>query len=691
MGMPGVLCVLAVLMFGWTPGCLGQRPLNLPQQQLAERQVQLAEKEVICHQEGCYAVFLQRRMFREAGRSCRERGGTLATVRSEAEADVVHQLLSSVEPQGSRVRFRLWIGLHRQPRQCSATRPLRGFSWVTGEQDTQYTNWLREEAPETCAAQRCVAMTVYIAENARESSDNFRWVDGSCGLPLDGFVCHFSYKGMCPPLEDEGGGPALYTTPFKLVSTLLSHVPYGSVANLPCPDPPSTAEQAVLCMEREDGTVGWSKDGPLCSPASAPPEPGRCADDHGCEHSCQPTENDYYCYCSEGYALGEDGYGCEPETASPPSQLEVATPTNRAHALGVCAAAGCEFDCVETARGVRCTCPPGYQVGPDGRACVDVDECRQQPCPQLCVNTPGTFHCDCHPGYQPDDEGECVDVDECLDDSSCEGQCVNTQGSFTCQCGRGFERASGGECVDVDECRGDSLCQQRCLNLRGGFRCYCDEGYDLQEDRHTCGPASEDEEYSTLTIDPGHDPNSDFNVKTYLDLNLDSEWLTEPPHQLTPDLDPPLTGSDDNMNQWDDLSPVRHHTPVPPTQYDRPHSQSPEEANASAGPGAGAGAGTEDKTGSGKGAESGRAEPGVGGDAVSRGGEADTRGKQKHDKSWLLVALLVPLCVFIVVMLALGIVYCTSCAVDQSRSVSDCCRWMFPAAPAQRRGGKPRA
>ena len=75
-------------------------------------------------------------------------------------------------------------------------------------------------------------------------------------------------------------------------------------------------------------------------------------------------------------------------------------------------------------------------------------------------------------------------------------------------------------------------------------------------------------------------------------------------------------------------------------------------------------------------------------------GEAESAaGKRKHDKSWLLVALLVPLCVFLVVMLALGIVYCTSCAVDKSHRLSDCYRWLLPAAapPAPTSNGKPQA
>lgn len=117
--------VLLLLLACLVPGGRGQRP--------GGAELQLAEKDAVCHPEGCYSVFLQKRSFREAGRSCRERGGTLATMHTHQAAALLHDLLAAVEPQGSRMRFRLWIGLHRPPRQCSTTRPLRGFVWVTGK------------------------------------------------------------------------------------------------------------------------------------------------------------------------------------------------------------------------------------------------------------------------------------------------------------------------------------------------------------------------------------------------------------------------------------------------------------------------------------------------------------------------------------------------------------------------------
>ncbi|XP_054482204.1 endosialin-like [Anoplopoma fimbria] len=702
-----LLCVLWLLMVCLAPGSQGQRLREDGEQPAAGNQ--LAERDALCHQEGCYAVFLQKRTFREAGRSCRERGGTLATMHTHEAAGVVHELLSAIE--GTRSRLRLWIGLHRPPRQCSSTRALRGFVWVTGDQDGQFTNWLREDTPGTCAAPRCVAMTVHTSESGRDSSDNFRWLDGSCALPLDGYVCQYNYKGMCSPLEDEGSGPAVYTAPFHLISTLLTHVPFGSVAALPCPadgsDPEARDAQTVMCMERDDGTVGWSRDAPLCSSSAAPQNRDWCSEDHGCEQHCQNTDTDYYCYCSEGFTVDEDGYSCRPDPLSltdpPELSADSAGPTEQPHMKEVCVDMGCEYDCVETLRGIRCTCPPGYQMGPDGRKCSDVDECKQQPCTQVCVNIPGTFHCTCHSGYQPDEEGECVDVDECVYEDSCNGPCENTAGSFTCLCNPGYESGSGEKCVDVDECVGESPCQQQCLNYMGGYQCYCDNGYDLQSDGLTCLPSPDDGEYSTLTPDPSDsahipdlDPDHDIPWDTSFtpdpnfeaDTNFDVDWLTEAPEVLSPDM---AHGSDNHLNQWDALSPKRYQTIPSPTQKGNTGNEIDNEAEAKTeGREARDGGGAETANGSATGSRQGE---GSKADGTEDDGDAEgsAAGKRKHDKSWLLVALLVPLCVFLVVMLALGIVYCTSCAVDKSLSFSDCYRWILPTTSPDRRNGKTQA
>lgn len=554
-------------------------------------------------------------------------------------------------------------------------------------------------------------MTVHTSDSGRESSDNFGWLDGSCALPLDGYVCQYNYKGMCLPLEDEGRGPAVYTTPFHLVSSLLTHVPQGSVATLSCPvddsSPEDLAEQTVLCMERDDMTVGWSRDGPLCSSSAAPQNRDWCSGDHGCEHFCQNTDTDYYCYCSEGFVIDEDGYNCKPDpliqTTTPQLPSDSAGPTDQPNVKDICVVMGCEYDCVETARGVRCTCPPGYQMGPDGRRCSDVDECQQEPCPQVCVNSPGTFHCTCHPGYQPDDEGECVDIDECLDEDSCNGPCENTVGSFTCLCSPGYERASGGECVDMDECAGQSPCQQHCLNFMGGYQCHCDNGFELQSDGLTCLPSPDDEEYSSLipdpsdsTPDPNPNPEFPWSSPFVLDSNFDAdsnfrfEYPTEMPDGLSPGV---AQGSNNHLNKLDSLSPKGYQTAPTPTQKEGTGNEIGNEAEAKAGSReASAGVGPETGKGSTTGiTEREESEMDSVEDTNAEAEDGSDEGNQKHDKSWLLVALLVPLCVFLVVMLALGIVYCTSCAVDKTLSFSDCYRWILPTSPPETRDAKTQA
>lgn len=127
-----LLCMLWLLTVCLAPGSRAQRLKEAEREKPAEK-VPLMESDGVCYQEGCYAVFLQKKTFREAGRSCRERGGTLATIYNQEAAAVVHELLSAIETQGSESKLYLWIGLHRPPRQCSSTRPLRGFVWVTGK------------------------------------------------------------------------------------------------------------------------------------------------------------------------------------------------------------------------------------------------------------------------------------------------------------------------------------------------------------------------------------------------------------------------------------------------------------------------------------------------------------------------------------------------------------------------------
>lgn len=743
----------------------------------------LRERDALCNSDGCFVVYFQRKTFLDSWRACKEKGGNLATIKRREDANNIATLFSTLDLRHSRTSVQVWIGLLRQPRQCTTTRPLRGFSWTTGDQDTDYTNWQKEDSHSMCTVPRCVVM----GYNTEEPSDNFKWLDGACSIPVDGYLCHYAYKGMCPALWSEGAGNALYTTPFDLLSTLLTHVPFGSVATVPCPTG-TKEEQSVLCMLKEDSTVGWSRDPPLCS--DPPVSHNWCDPDNGgCEHFCRPAGAHFYCECATGYQLREDGHTCE--------------------LSDVCQGAPCEFECLPLSDGYRCACPEGYMLAPDERGCLDVDECLQSPCEQVCVNSPGSFECQCWKGYYLEDEGGCEDIDECINDP-CEHACENTQGSHICHCHLGFSPMpeDPSRCQDTDECRIPGTCEQMCVNYEGGFECYCGEGYELMSDHFSCRKRGEGDDQSAVTPpfpwvthQPGpvwHPVDYDWNPQqSRTDWPPEEEqsldWLTDPPRVLDSDviwvtsapqedvlfdlaLEPPTQEAekdekdiDNGGADWLDwgqrfqselnvLPTTIHTTPPPMTSYPSTtpdwyeNDEDDEEETTTALPFLSTSTISEGAWNWWAGLTTSSHKPGNPVDAVidhnmptdssyhreaeeelhpprekpqfpeeelgeeeedygeimhqdptvpaklppshpppSEGGDSDDvldsiQGdrSEKQSSTWLLVGLLVPICIFIVVMVALGIIYCTRCAVhSRNKNATDCYHWISGAHDKQ--------
>ncbi|XP_004618604.2 endosialin [Sorex araneus] len=324
------------------------------------------EPRATCGPGSCYALFPRRRTFLEAWRACRELGGDLATPRTPEEANRVASLVGS----GPADKL-LWIGLQRPPRQCPPQRPLRGFTWTTGDQDTAFTNWAQPATDGPCPAQRCAAL---------EAGGGHRWLEGSCTLAVDGYLCQFGFEGACPALAEEEGqaGPAVYTTPFHLVSSAWEWLPFGSVAAVPCR---AGGETSLLCMKLPEGGVVWSQAGPLCPATSCD------LDNGGCEHQCvEELDAGVSCRCPEGSRLAADGRHCEDP----------------------CAQAPCEHQCeLDGPHGYRCHCRLGFRPAEDEpHRCVDTDEC-QIPgvCQQMCVNYIGGFECYCGDGLELMDDG----------------------------------------------------------------------------------------------------------------------------------------------------------------------------------------------------------------------------------------------------------------------------------------------
>ena len=74
----------------------------------------------------------------------------------------------------------------------------------------------------------------------------------------------------------------------------------------------------------------------------------------------------------------------------------------------------CDHTCLNLNGSFACTCNPGYRLAPDGKSCVDIDECSSNPCSQKCSNAPGTYSCACFAGYEKTSNdsknGTCIDI-----------------------------------------------------------------------------------------------------------------------------------------------------------------------------------------------------------------------------------------------------------------------------------------
>uniref|UniRef100_A0A663M4C1 EGF like domain multiple 6 n=1 Tax=Athene cunicularia TaxID=194338 RepID=A0A663M4C1_ATHCN len=159
-----------------------------------------------------------------------------------------------------------------------------------------------------------------------------------------------------------------------------------------------------------------------------------------CEHRCMNTHGSYKCYCLNGYMLMPDGTCASSRT---------------------CAMVKCQYGCEEVKGEVQCLCPSGgLQLGPNGRTCIDIDECStgKAVCSynRRCINTFGSFYCKCQLGYElkyVSNHYDCVDVNECVTNThrcNFHAECLNTEGSFKCKCKQGY-RGSGFNCSVIPE------------------------------------------------------------------------------------------------------------------------------------------------------------------------------------------------------------------------------------------------
>ncbi|XP_042560584.1 nidogen-1-like [Clupea harengus] len=172
---------------------------------------------------------------------------------------------------------------------------------------------------------------------------------------------------------------------------------------------------------------------------------------------------------------------------------------------------GCDTNALcRPGEGIQFTCECSSGFTGDGRACYDVDECRDTPqiCGRhsVCSNQPGTFHCECTDGFQFASDGRtCIGTHT---GGACGGpllawvpttcdlaeraRCSYTGGSnFICSCLPGYQ-GDGRSCRDIDECQ-PGRCHRDaiCYNTQGSFTCQCRPGF--YGDGFQCAPDSERE------------------------------------------------------------------------------------------------------------------------------------------------------------------------------------------------------
>ncbi|XP_061598844.1 signal peptide, CUB and EGF-like domain-containing protein 2 isoform X4 [Cololabis saira] len=220
----------------------------------------------------------------------------------------------------------------------------------------------------------------------------------------------------------------------------------------------------------------------------------------GCQHTCEDTENGPICRCHARYTLQPDKKSCverdeatiESSDHNATSITEVDKRVKRRLLMETCAVnnGGCDCTCKDTSTGVRCSCPVGFTLQPDGKTCKDIDECEHHNggCEHFCRNTIGSFECNCRKGFKLlSDERSCQDIDECFFERTCDHTCVNSPGGFQCLCNKGYTMYGLAHCGDLNECSvNNGGCEQGCENTLGGFECFCRPGYKLHWNKKDC-------------------------------------------------------------------------------------------------------------------------------------------------------------------------------------------------------------
>uniref|UniRef100_A0A8C4NFR4 EGF-like domain-containing protein n=1 Tax=Eptatretus burgeri TaxID=7764 RepID=A0A8C4NFR4_EPTBU len=232
---------------------------------------------------------------------------------SLAEAKILQEVIAASEEGHAPVDhgMKLWMGLRRNRRQCyDASKPLRGFHWLTGDHDSSFSVWLKEPAV-TCAVDRCVVITYHPASLKSHGTLVLKWQEGNCYIRTE-FICKFSPLGLCPAPHYANQTKVMYRTPYGFSDRPLDLAPEGSMATTTC----DASGRKISAGElRLQGRLSTSLARVQCFCHAGFVLEGNgvnCSDVDECEmmrpclHRCNNLPGEFYCSCFDGYHLAND-------------------------------------------------------------------------------------------------------------------------------------------------------------------------------------------------------------------------------------------------------------------------------------------------------------------------------------------------------------------------------------------------
>ncbi|XP_071475575.1 sushi, nidogen and EGF-like domain-containing protein 1 isoform X1 [Marmota flaviventris] len=189
--------------------------------------------------------------------------------------------------------------------------------------------------------------------------------------------------------------------------------------------------------------------------------------------TCEDLGMDFSCHCQAGYT----GHRCQAEVdCGRPEEVKHATMRFNGTRLGSVALYTCDHGYSLSAPSHTSICLP-QGVWSQLPQCLEVDECRSQPCLHggSCQDHVAGYLCLCSRGYEG---AHCeLEVDAC-DPSPCQhgGRCENGGGAYLCVCPEGF---FGYHCETVSDPCFSSPCGGRgyCLAINGSHSCTCKVGF----------------------------------------------------------------------------------------------------------------------------------------------------------------------------------------------------------------------